>query len=193
MEIRIGKIGRQCSACGAPFQHQEKVRSLATRAESDSIKRLDFCAVCAGRVKEEEVYCAWTATYQDPEILRQTEAGDEALSPLRRIFYASCEEPDREKGAVAFLAAEMLRRQRAFRKIRENQGEGAHRVVWYLDRAVNRIIEVRDPSFSYAELDRARVILMEAMKTAEPAGSGPEVPAPTASSAAPISSGKDMT
>lgn len=205
MEIRFSKIGRQCSVCGVPFRHQEKVRSIAakiddTHCDSDHAKsdkpqssntkakdkekearktfeRMDFCALCAHRATEHQAYCAWTATYADPNVARQEE---DHHSPLRRIFYACCEDADREKRAVAFLAAEMLRRQRAFKKIRETLEDGDRRTLWYLDKSGNRIIEVSDPSFTYAELDRARMTLQEAMKSAETPESGPDAPAEAA-------------
>lgn len=210
MEIRFSKIGRQCSACGAPFRHLEKVRSIAARLEDAQadpagaekvrsgegtaaepakeerrpFERMDFCPACTHRTAEFQAWCTWTATYVDPDAVRQ----EEPLSPLRRIFYAHSEDPDREKQAVAFLAAEMLRRHRAFRKIRETVDESDRRTLWYLDKSRNRIIEVVDPSFTYAELDRARMTLLEAIRTADQPASGSEAPAGVTSGAEPVCS-----
>lgn len=194
MEIRISKMGHSCSGCSAPFQHLEKVRSVAARTDTRTLERLDFCAVCAHRASEHETYCSWVAVYRDPEIIRQSEEDPESQYPLRRIFYAYSESTDRDKNAVAFLAAEMLRRQRGFKKIRESQEEGDTRVIWYLDRSGNRIIEVRDPSFSYAELDKARITLLEEMKAADTEHSRADASGHGQASAPaePISSPEDM-
>jgi hypothetical protein len=72
------------------------------------------------------------------------------------------ESEERKNMAVAFLAAQLLRRQKVFRLIKESEeNENSERLVLYSDRIGNRLIEVRDPSLTYAELEAGRNRLME--------------------------------
>ena len=90
------------------------------------------------------------------------------FTPLRRIFYDSVESSDRITLAMAYLAAQLLRRQKVFRLIKETDGEdGEANVVLFADRLGDRLIEVRDPSLSHAELEQGRQLLMERLNQLE--------------------------
>jgi len=108
----------------------------------------------------------------------------EVLSPLRRLFYELAASAVRLELAQAFLAAQLLKRQRAFRQIRESEdGDGAARTTLYLDRATNRLIEACDLNFTYAELDEARIALLDQLRLLE----SPEPPPDTAVTPEPLS------
>ena len=113
----------------------------------------------------------------------------EVFSPLRRLFYEACASEDRLELAKAFLAAQLLRRQKVFRQIKESGDlDGETRTTLYTDRIGNQFIEVRDPNFTYAELDAARATLLRCLReleegvspAAEAAPAQPEETAPAA-------------
>ena len=92
----------------------------------------------------------------------------EAYSPLRQAFYEAVESQDRADLAQAFLGAQLLRRQKVFRFIKEfDAEEDGIRIALYNDRIGNRLIEVRDPQLSFAELEAGRVALMDRLRELE--------------------------
>ena len=73
-----------------------------------------------------------------------------------------------------FLAAGLLRRQKVFRLIKESdESDGEVRITLYTDRIGNRLIEVPDPQFTYAEMDKARTLLIERLQVLEQAAAPP--------------------
>mgnify|MGYP001245779251 CR=1 FL=1 len=165
MEIRISRCATRCHACEHDFVHEQKVHSVA-RMEQETLVRLDYCAECRPRDKDGALFCSWETRYNDPKILEAEQ--QETLSPLRRLFYDLADSSVRIDLAQAFLAAQLLKRQRAFRQIRESEdSEGDTRTTLYLDRSGNRLIETRDLNFSYAELDEARIALVERLRVLE--------------------------
>lgn len=165
MEIKISKCAAICCACENPFEHEEKVHSMVVSQE-DSLERRDYCADCFPKEQEAEVYCAWNVRYSDPKVLEAEQ--HEAFSPLRRLFYDMALLTERSNLAEAYLAAQLLKRQRVFRQIKESEeNDGAERVTLFLDRVGNRLIETRDLSFTYTELDEARVRLMARLQELE--------------------------
>lgn len=117
-------------------------------------------------------YSAWTAQYYDPRVAEQEP--EETFSPLRQTFYAAVEEKDRASMSVAYLAAQLLRRQKVFRLIKETKDPDTDAIlILFNDRIGNRLIEVGDPNLTHAELEQARVTLMEklaALESPEDAG-----------------------
>ncbi len=165
MEIKISKCAPSCSACDTAFEHEQKVHSLVVMAD-DALARKDYCAKCFGDKQPDTVFCAWNVRYTDPKVLEAER--QEAFSPLRRLFYDMATTTERLELAQAYLAAQLLRRQRVFRQIKESEeNEGSERVALFLDRAGNRLIEARDLNFTYTELDEARVQLMERLQALE--------------------------
>ena len=72
--------------------------------------------------------------------------------------------------AKAYLAAQLLRRQKVFRLVKESDDtDGEMRVALFMDRIGNRIAEARDPHLTYAEMETARVQLMEELTALEAA------------------------
>ena len=70
--------------------------------------------------------------------------------------------------AKGYLAAQLLRRQKVFRLIKESdEDEGESRVSLFADRIGNRFIEVRDPNFSYDELEAGRQALLVRLRELE--------------------------
>jgi hypothetical protein len=62
----------------------------------------------------------------------------------------------------------LLRRQKVFRLLKESDGaENEVKVALYADRIADRLIEARDPSLSYAELEAGRVALLERLSRLE--------------------------
>lgn len=137
--------------------------------------REDFCKDCWRSELNKETYSTWNVVYHDPRV--ESEEPPEVFSPLRQLFYEAAEEESRIEMAKAFLAAGLLRRQKVFRLIKESdEAEGNVRITLYTDRLGNRLIEVPDPQFSYAELESARIKLMERLQELETAAAAPAEP-----------------
>lgn len=172
MNIKISKNAHTCAACGNDFQHGATITSTVKKWEG-ALHREDFCGPCWNSERNKAAYSVWRMTYHDPKI--ETDAPAEVFSPLRQLFYEAVEEESRVDMARAFLAAGLLRRQKVFRLIKESdEADGSIRVTLYTDRIGNRLIEVPDPDFTYAELESARVRLLERLRELEAAESGGE-------------------
>lgn len=172
MEIKISKCTAKCCSCDSPFEHEEKVHSQVV-SEEDSLVRQDYCATCFTEASREQVFCAWNVRYCDPKVLEAEQ--QEAFSPLRRLFYDLAVLEQRDSLAQAYLAAQLLKRQKVFRQIKESEdSEGAGKVILFLDRVGNRLIEARDLNFTYSELDEARVQLMTQLQELEAPPETPE-------------------
>ena len=165
MDIKISRTGKACLACERGFSHEEAIVSCV-RIEEGRLDREDFCKNCWSPAAGKTAYSVWTHQYNDPDMADP--AATEALSPLRRLFYDAATSEDRIEGAVAYLAAQLLRRQKAFRLIKEaDSAEDEAKVLLFSDRIGGRLIEVRDPDFSYAELETGRTRLMERLQALE--------------------------
>lgn len=104
----------------------------------------------------------------------------EVFSPLRRLFYDMAGSEERVLLAQAYLAAQLLKRQKVLRQIKESdESESGERITLFLDRQGGRLIETRDLNFTYSELDEARIQLMERLRALESAqtDSAPEAQA----------------
>jgi len=159
MEIRIGKTARKCLVSDQAFVHGDQVTSLV-RLQDQCLVREDYAQKNWDPARAQGAVAVWSTTFYDPSVAEQEPP--EIFSPLRRIFYDSAESSDRLELAVAYLAAQLLRRQKVFRQIKESDdAEGGARVAVLEDRIGNRLIEVRDPNLSYADLDEGRRVLMK--------------------------------
>ena len=168
MEIKISRSARGCAQCGVEFVHEQPLHSVVCYGE-EGLLRADYCMQCWNKEKSKAAFSAWLTRYDDPRVAEQQPA--EVFSPLRRLFYEACASEERTELAKAYLAAQLLKRQKAFRQIKESdETEGEIRITLYADRIGNRIIEVRDPSFSYAELDAARTSLLKRLRELEEKG-----------------------
>ncbi len=173
MDIKIGKGAHVCAGCERNFVHEEEYHSLV-RIEEQAFLREDFCRSCWDPDRASSAYSAWSPRYYDPKVAEQEPP--EVFSPLRQTFYEAVESDARNVMAMAYLAAQLLRRQKVFRLIKESDDpEGELNVTLFADRIGNRLIEVRDPSLSYGELEEGRRLLMEhlnALESAEAESSG---------------------
>ena len=87
---------------------------------------------------------------------------------MRQVFYEAVEADNRSELAKAYLAAQLLRRQKVFRLVKESDDpESEVRVTLFSDRIGNRLIEVRDPNLSFAELEAGRAALLERLNELE--------------------------
>jgi hypothetical protein len=171
MEIRIGKATRHCARTQRAFEHGEEVLSLVRRDNEDLVRE-DYAKDAWEPQQGDGALAVWSTHYIDPDAAERQP--DEAYSPLRQVFYEAAESDQRPDLARAYLAAQLLRRQKIFRLLKEaEEGEGESRLALFNDRIGDRLIEVRDPNFSYAELERARIALMERLSELE----SPEEPA----------------
>ncbi|MBM3290722.1 MAG: hypothetical protein FJY92_11275 [Candidatus Hydrogenedentes bacterium] len=171
MEIRIGKPGRICTQTERQFEHGETVVSVM-RVENQQLVRHDFGKPGWDNGRASGAIAVWETQYQDPAAARQEPA--EKFSPLRKIFYDAAESEDRIQIAKAYLAAQLLRRQKVFRLVKESDDtEGESRVALFMDRIGNRLAEARDPHLTYAEMEAARVELMNELAALE-SGEGPD-------------------
>lgn len=165
MEIKIGKSAHACCRCNEPFQHDEAITSLI-RVQDGEFLREDFCLRCWSPELGADAYSVWTSNFYDAEVAERE--APEVYSPLRTIFYEFVEETDRERLAVAYLAAQLLKRQKVFRRLKEVEDPDAEQnVILFTDRIGNRMIEVADPNLTHAELERGRTILMDRLAELE--------------------------
>lgn len=164
MEIKISKTGRVCAASEHAFEHGERVYSLI-RLDNQTFVREDYGEQYWDPALAEGTVAVWSTRFIDPKVAEQQPP--EVFSPLRRAFYEAAESDDRSVLAAAFLAAQLLRRQKVFRLIKESDDEEEARLTLYEDRIGNRLIEVRDPNLSYAELDAGRQRLLERLRELE--------------------------
>ena len=165
MEIRIGKPGRVCAQTDRQFEHGETVVSVM-RVENQQLVRHDFGKPVWDDERGAGAIAVWETQYQDPAAANQEPP--EKYSPLRSIFYAAAESGDRIQIAKAYLAAQLLRRQKVFRLVKESDdAEGESRVALFMDRIGNRLAEARDPHLTYAEMETARVELMNELTALE--------------------------
>ncbi|MBI1320128.1 MAG: hypothetical protein GC168_14450 [Candidatus Hydrogenedens sp.] len=184
MEIKISKCSKTCAASERDFAHEDEVISVV-RLVDGSLEREDVLKEYWDEARAGGAYSVWSHRYYDPKMAEQEP--EEEFSPLRQLFYTSITSEDRIDLALAFLAGQLLRRQKVFRKVKEvEEAEDGLRLVLYSDRIGGRLIEVRDPRFSYAELDAARARLVDALMAmdappAEAEAEGAEAPVePTA-------------
>jgi hypothetical protein len=165
MEIKISKSARACHATERAFEHGETIHSLI-RIENGALIREDYSSEAWKPEYSRNAYSVWTSSFYDPQVAEQEPP--EVFSPLRQLFYEAVEADDRRELAKAYLAAQLLRRQKVFRRMRETEeGENENRLILYADRIGNRLIEVRDPNFSYQELEAGRQALMERLQELE--------------------------
>ena len=165
MEIKIGKSAHACSVCGHAFVHEEPLTSVA-RIENQVLVRTDYCSTCWGAERGSGAFCVWSPRFCDPKVAEQEPP--EVFLPLRQLFYEAAQSEDRSELAVAYLAAQLLRRQKAFRLIKESdEGDGEVKLILFADRIGNRPIEVRDPNLMYEELEMGRRVLMERLNALE--------------------------
>lgn len=176
MNIKIGKNAHTCAICESDFIHEQKVSSLV-RVVEGLFQREDFCSNCWEDTLAQGAYSTWAIQYYDPKVAEQEP--EEVFSPLRKLFYDSLEEASRPSIAIAYLAAQLLRRQKVFRLIKETKDpDNDSALILFNDRIGNRLIEVSDPNLSHSELDAARIQLMEQLTALE----APEEPAEDESS-----------
>lgn len=165
MDIKIGKSAHACAECEADFAHEQGIHSLVRVVEGQFV-RADYCADCRDEEQVKAAYSFWNAQYCDPQVAEQEPA--ESFSPLRQIFYDAAEETSRKSMAIAYLAGQLLRRQKVFRLIKETKDPDTDAsVILFNDRIGNRLIEVNDPNLSHAELDDARKFMMERLAELE--------------------------
>ena len=179
MEIKIGKMARACAACQRPFVHEQPLNSLV-RIEDGQFVREDYCDACWEPERAKGAFSVWTRRYYDPDVAEQEPP--ETFSPLRKLFYEAVESEDRRELAKAYLAAQLLRRQKVFRLIKESDdSEEEVRLALFEDRIGGRLIEVRDPSLTYPEMEEGRQALvtrLSELENPEPAESAPETDEP---------------
>lgn len=165
MDIKITKSARACALCEKEFEHDEEIVSMV-RISEGSLIREDFCKDEWKPDLGKEAYSFWNTRFYDPKVAEQEPA--EVFSPLRQLFYEAVENEDRLEQAKAFLAAQLLRRQKAFLQIKESdEADGEVRTVLFADRIGNRLIEVRDPNFSFAEMEAGRQQLITRLQELE--------------------------
>jgi len=165
MEIKIARTGRQCHASGRPFEHHEPIVSLIRYVERD-LQREDYARDQWRPSLGDSAVAVWDAVYVDPAV--ENAEPEESFSPLRRLFYDNVENTDRETIALCYLAAQLLRRQKVFRLVKESESlEEGGKVTLFADRVGDRLIEVRDPSLTFAELEAGRTALVKYLQEIE--------------------------
>lgn len=162
MEIRIAKTSKQCAATGKAFVHDEEVVSLV-KLRNQTYVREDYSKASWSVEHAQGAIAVWSTRFHDPK-LEQAQP-PEVFLPLRHVFYESVKTDARDELAVAYLAAQLLRRQKVFRLLKESDEElEGNRVTLFADRIGGRLIEVHDPAFTVAELDAGKEMLMERLE-----------------------------
>ena len=160
MKISISRNGIKCLSCEKVFIHEEWIWSRILGSKKEW-QRQDFCLSCWEKQEKQESISQWRHRYIDTKMRRKEQEVED--SPLRKLFYESVEkEQSRMELAIAFLASQLLRREKIFKKIKEmtiSQRDGY--IIMYIDRIDDRVIEVRDPNFSFAEMEEAKKIVLE--------------------------------
>ncbi|NIA16180.1 MAG: hypothetical protein GWP08_19125 [Nitrospiraceae bacterium] len=129
------------------------------RVQDGVLAREDYCDACWNADRTGNAFSVWNSRFYDPQVAEQEPP--ESFSPLRQVFYESVESDSREETATAYLAAQLLRRQKVFRLIKQGDDpDGEVHLILYSDRLANRLIEVRDPNLSYAEMEEGRTRLL---------------------------------
>lgn len=165
MQIKISRSSRVCQLSGQEFVHDQEVVSLVRMAEGELIRE-DYAKDAWEADRADGAYSFWTTRYYDPQVADQQP--EEVFSPLRSIFYEAIAKEERTEWATAFMAAQMLRRQKVFKQLKESsETDGEVRTILYTDRIGNRLIEVKDPSFTYAELQAGSTLLMQRLAALE--------------------------
>ncbi len=165
MEIKITKSSAVCQLSGRPFVHDEEYTSVL-RVREGELVREDYAKDHWQDEFRKGSYSVWSTRFYDPKVAEQE--SPEVFSPLRQLFYEAVESEERVEQAKAFLAAQLLRRQKAFRLVKESdETETDVRVSLYADRIGNRLIQVRDPSFSYVEMEQGRQRLLARLQELE--------------------------
>jgi hypothetical protein len=165
MEIKITKSSAVCQLSGRPFVHDEEYTSVL-RVRDGELVREDYAKDHWQDEFRKGSYSVWSTRFYDPKVAEQE--SPEVFSPLRQLFYEAVESEERVEQAKAFLAAQLLRRQKAFRLVKESdETETEVRVSLYADRIGNRLIQVRDPSFSYVEMEQGRQRLLARLQELE--------------------------
>lgn len=158
MNIKIGKGAHACSGCERSFEHEEELFSLV-RLQDHLLQREDFCTQCWVPDHAAGAYSTWSMRFYDPKVAEQEPP--EVFSPLRQTFYEAVESEERSTLAIAYLAAQLLRRQKVFRLIKESdEPDSETKISLFNDRIGNRLIEVRDPDLTHGELEDGRRLLM---------------------------------
>jgi hypothetical protein len=136
------------------------------RLGEEGFSREDYCASCWTEDVMTGAYSAWSPQFYDPAVAEAEPP--EVFSPLRQLFYEAVEGDSRDVLAMAYLAAQLLRRQKVFRLIKENdEAEGTASMLLFADRLGDRLIEVRDPNLTHAELEQGRQMLMQRLAELE--------------------------
>ena len=136
MDIKIGKSAHSCAECGADFAHEQAIHSLVRVVEGQFV-RSDYCGNCRDDEQAKGAYSFWNAQYYDPRVAEQEPA--ESFSPLRQTFYEAAEGTSRKAMAAAYLAAQLLRRQKVFRLIKETKDPDTEAsLILFNDRIGNR-------------------------------------------------------
>ncbi|MGC8844491.1 MAG: hypothetical protein ACP5QY_01440 [Candidatus Hydrogenedens sp.] len=163
MEIKISRNGIKCLSCEKPFIHEEWIWSRILEKNKEWLRQ-DFCLSCWEQQGKQESLSQWRHRYIDLKVQRKEQ--ETIDSPLRKLFYESAEkEHSRMELAIAFLTSQLLRREKIFKKIKEiaiSQRDGY--IIMYIDRIDDRVIEVRDPNFSFSEMEEAKKIVLERLE-----------------------------
>ncbi len=161
MEIKIRKNSPVCLGCSKAFQHNEVIWSQLIKADDDFVRE-DFCSECWGQRNTTEVFSYWRHKFIDlKDVKRQQELQNE--SPIRNLFYEMVSKSEsRSDEAIVYLASQLLRREKIFKKLKEvvvSKTNG--HIIIFVDRIDEKVVEVRDPNFSYQELEEARKYICE--------------------------------
>lgn len=155
MEINIQKKSSKCLRCEAEFQHEEKHHSLL-KIEDKEFLREDYCLACwaerSEKGKLEDLYSCWETRHVDPSVAAATP--QEQFVPMLNLCYKSVAEGGEDGEAMAYMCALILRRQKIFRFVREEQQEppDSRSVLVFFDKHNDTQVRIVDPGLADAKL-----------------------------------------
>ncbi len=174
MEIQIQRQSSRCTACGVPFSHEQKHYSLL-KIESPNFLREDYCEACWEKRSQfpstGEVYSRWETKYRDPAVAKATP--EEQFRPLLDLCYESIAQGGADAEAMAYMSSLVLRRQKVFKFIREEQEDSStKKVLVFADKYNDTQIRIVDPQLTESQLESTRRMLQE--RLGQPKGNGNE-------------------
>ena len=169
VEINIQKRSPQCLKCDELFRHDQKHYSLL-KIDGKDFLREDYCEKCwrehSAEAGADQVYSYWETSFQDPAVARATPK--EQFLPLLNLCYESIARGGPDAEAMAYMCALILRRQKVFRFVREEQeeqdGSPPRSILVFSDKHNDTQIRIVDPQLTESQLQDVRGRLEEQIK-----------------------------
>jgi hypothetical protein len=155
-EWNIQSRAHACTACGAPFAHQQHYHTLLFDEKAD-FRRSDICQACwqkqysEGASDRKGFISYWQGVYQAPPPPTETIKKETAESILRKIIELN--EP--RYIPAGYILAVMLERKRLL-KIKEQLKRDGQRVFIYEQPQTGDVFTIIDPGLKLDQLEQVQ-------------------------------------